>query len=77
MSVYGTVPPSLALGSVSRHHDYVRFASTFSPLAFGSPGEVDLPASRHAARRLDRDNRRPAGFRLMRPAIETWGSIGL
>ena len=32
-SVSGTVPTSLALDSISRHHGYLRFASTFSPLA--------------------------------------------
>ena len=35
--------PSLAI--VSWHPDYVRFASTFSPLAHSSSQEVDLPAS--------------------------------
>ena len=44
VSVCGTVPCSLALGSISRHHDYVRFASTFSQLAFSSPRGVGLPA---------------------------------
>ena len=33
VSVSGTVLTSLALDSISRHHGYVRFASTFSPLA--------------------------------------------
>ena len=33
VSVSGTVRCGLALDSVSRHLDYVRFASTFSPLA--------------------------------------------
>ena len=33
VSVSGTVLISLALDSISRHLDYIRFASTFSPLA--------------------------------------------
>ena len=33
VSVCGTVRNSLTLDSVSRHPDYIRFASTFSPLA--------------------------------------------
>ena len=28
VSVYGTVPPTLALDSISRHHGYARFASS-------------------------------------------------
>ena len=45
VSVYGTVPSSLTLDSISWHLDYVRFASTFSPLDFSSAQEVDFPAS--------------------------------
>ena len=45
VSVCGTVPISLTLDSVSRHPDYVRFDSTFSPLAYASARAVDLPAA--------------------------------
>ena len=45
VSVCGTVLSSLALDSISRHHDYIRFASTFSPLAHASAREVHLTAS--------------------------------
>ena len=45
VSVCGTVLSSLALDSISRHHDYLRFASTFSPLAHASAREVHLTAS--------------------------------
>ena len=45
VSVSGTVPSGLALDSISRHLDYVRFASAFLPLAHGSAQKVDLPAS--------------------------------
>ena len=44
VSVSGTVPPGLALDSISRHPDCIRFASTFSPLACASARCVDLPA---------------------------------
>jgi hypothetical protein len=44
VSVSGTVPPSLALGIIFQHLDYVRFASTFSKLPYGSARGVDLPA---------------------------------
>ena len=45
VSVSGTVPHALALGSISRHLGYVRFASTFSPLARRSAQAVDFPAA--------------------------------
>ena len=45
VSVCGTVLSSLALDSVSRHPDSIRFASTFSPLAHASAREVRLTAS--------------------------------
>ena len=44
VSVSGTVPDGLALDSISWHHDSARFASTFSPLAHGSPRGTDFPA---------------------------------
>ena len=37
------------LATVSRHHDYVRFDSTFSHLAHGSPRGVIWPAPRRVA----------------------------
>ena len=44
VSVSGTVSLTLTLDSISRDLDYVRFASTFSPLAYNSPQSVDFPA---------------------------------
>ena len=49
VSVCGTVPPCLALDSISRHHGCASFASTFSPLAHGSARAVDLPAALDAS----------------------------
>ena len=77
VSVYGTVSPSLALDSISRHHDYVRFASTFSPLAVTPRLRPRICLRPSSARRFDRNNRSPAGFRLMRPVLETAEGIGL
>ena len=45
VSVCGTVPSSLTLDSIFQHPDYIRFASTFSPLARVSAREVHLTAS--------------------------------
>lgn len=44
VSVSGTVPHSLALDSISRRPDYVRFASAFLPLARNSAPHVVFPA---------------------------------
>ena len=44
VSVSGTVFFSLALDSIFQHLDYIRFISTFSPLAYSSAQSVDLPA---------------------------------
>ena len=54
VSVSGTVPTSLALDSISRHHGCFRFASTFSPLAHRSARHADFPA-RLTAPRLRRE----------------------
>ena len=43
--LFRSVLSSLTLDSISRHPDYVRFASTFSPLAHASAREVRLTAS--------------------------------
>ena len=77
VSVCGTVPDTLALDSISRHHDYVRFASTFSPLAVTARLAMRICLHASQARCFDRDYRRPAGFHLMRPALENIGGSGL
>ena len=47
VSVSGTVPAGLSLDVISRRHDYIRFASTFSPLAVAAclKGRICLPPS--------------------------------
>ena len=77
MSVCGTVPESLALDSISRHHDYTRFASTFSPLAVTARLMARICLRHSSANRFDRNYRSPAGFRLMRPALETSRGSGI
>ena len=77
VSVYGTVSHSLALDSISRHPDYIRFASTFSPLAVTPHLRPRICLRPSSARRFDRNNRSPAGFHLMRPVLETMEGIGL
>ena len=77
VSVSGTVPTSLALDSISRHHGCFRFASTFSPLPYtpGSEGGFSCLPQHPAC--FDRDNRRPAGYCLTRPAFGPDRSHGL
>ena len=77
VSVYGTVSHSLALDSISWHPDYIRFASTFSPLAVTPYLRLRICLQSSSARRFDRNNRSPAGFHLMRPVLETMEGIGL
>ena len=75
VSVSGTVFYSLTLCSISWHLDYVRFTSTFSLICLQLLSECFRHSSTH--RCLDRNNRSPAGFHLMRLAIETIEGIGL
>ena len=77
VSVYGTVFFSLALDSISRHPDYVRFASTFSPLAVTPYLRLRICLQPSPAQRFDRNYHSPAGFHLMRPVLETEKGIGL
>ena len=76
VSVCGTVFISLALDSISRHRDYTRFASTFSPLAVTTYLKRRICLSLSKARCFDRNYHCPAGFHLMRPALETDKGIG-
>ncbi len=77
VSVSGTVPASLALDSISRHLDYARFASTFSPLAVAARLRRWICLSPSKVRCFDRNNRCPAGFHLMRLALETDRGTGI
>ena len=77
VSVYGTVFYNLALDSISRHRDYTRFASTFSPLAVTTYLKRRICLSLSKARCFDRTYHCPAGFHLMRPAIEIIKGIGI
>ena len=71
VSVSGTVSLSLALDSISWHPDYVRFVSTFFPLAVTPHLSLRICQQTSPARRFDRNNRSPAGFHLMRLVLET------
>ena len=77
VSVSGTVLISLALDSISRHLDYIRFASTFSPLAVTAHLMARIFLCHSSANRFDRNYRSPAGFHLMRPALETYRGSGI
>ena len=75
VSVSGTVQLSLPLDSISRHLDYVRFASP----SLRSPSRLSSRALLTALStpyRLDRNYRSSAGFHLMRPAFKTESGIG-
>ena len=76
VSVYGTVFISLALDNISRHLDYTRFTSTFSPLAVTTYLKRRICLSLSKARCFDRNYHSPAGFHLMRLALETDIGIG-
>ena len=76
VSVYGTVFISLALDNISRHLDYTRFTSTFSPLAVTTYLKRRICLSLSKARCFDRNYHSPAGFHLMRLALETDKGIG-
>ena len=75
VSVSGTVQLSLPLDSISRHLDYVRFASPAlcSPSRLSSGTLLTAPSAPY---RLDRIYRSSAGFHLMRPAFKTEPGIG-
>ena len=77
VSVYGRVLHSLALDSISRHLDYTRFASTFSPLAVTAHLMKRIFLSHSSAYCFDQNYRSPAGFHLMRPALETYRGSGI
>ena len=77
VSVCGTVLNILALDSISWHLDYFHFASTFSPLAVTTHLNIRICLYISSTRRFDRVNRRPAGFHLMRPALEYIKGSGL
>ena len=76
VSVYGTVSLSLALEIISWHDDYTRFASlALYSLRNSSPAR-DLPRTGITCY-FDRDNRRPAGLRLMRHLFKTEQGTGI
>ena len=77
VSVSGTVLISLALDSISWHLDYIRFASTFSPLARQLTSGYGFAYTPQTARRLNRNYHSPAGFHLMRLAFETNKGSGI
>ena len=77
VSVSGTVLISLALDSISWHLDYIRFASTFSPLARQLTSGYGFAYTLQPARRLNRNYHSPAGFHLMRLAFETNKGSGI
>ena len=77
VSVYGTVSFSLALDSIFQHLDYVRFASTFFPLAVTTYLRLRICLQPSSAYRFDGNYRSPAGFHLMLPVLETEEGIGL
>ena len=76
VSVYGTVSTSLALDSISRHLDYTRFTSTFSPLAVTTHLMIRICLYHSSAYCFDQFYHSLAGFHLMRPAIETYRGSG-
>ena len=77
VSVYGTVFISLTLDSISWHHDYTSFASTFFPLASHLTSVCGFAYRPQKLGYFDRDNRRPAWFHLMRLALETNKGSGI
>ena len=77
VSVSGTVSISLALDSISRHHDYTRFTSTFSPLAVTAHLGMRICLHTSSAYCFDQNYHSLAGFHLMRLALETNKGSGL
>ena len=76
VSVSGTVPSSLALDSISRHLDSIRFTSpSLGSLTAQLSTWIFLRTSTPYC--FDGNYRSPAGFHLMRPAFETKRSIGI
>ena len=77
VSVSGTVPESISLDSISRCRDYFRFDSTFSLLAYMLSSKCGFSCIPQRLTYFDRDNRRPAGFRLTRLAFGPFRSHGI
>ena len=72
---YGLHMPNLR--HFSWHLDYTRFVSTFSPLAVTAHLSMRICLHTSSAYCFDRNYRSPAGFHLMRLALETYKGSGL
>ena len=77
VSVCGTVLISLTLDSISWHPDYAHFASTFSPLAVTTHLKSRICLWLSSAHCFDWNYHSPAGFHLMRLALETNKGSGI
>ena len=66
----------MCLGGISRHDDYARFGWPW-PASLTAHLKVRICLHPSAARRFDRDYRRPAAFRPMRLSIAPAGRAGM